>query len=145
MTPALQFRLRQLRAIRHKAGERLDDVAYRDILQRCAGVASSTQIRSLAKADAVIDEFRRLGIGAPPPRPRLSPMQRKMWALWQQLADAGLVKNRKMAGLVAYAHRQTGVDALSFLTWAQEHTVVESLKSWLARGENALPGGEPDA
>jgi hypothetical protein len=142
MTPALLSRLRSIRAIRHKAGERLDEVSYRAILQRCAGVSSSTQIRSLAKADAVLDEFRRLGIGAPPARPQLTPMQKKMWSLWQQLADAGLVQNRKMAGLLAYIERQTGIEAkgsLAWMTWPQEHQVVESLKRWLARAKPVSP------
>lgn len=144
----LQSRLRTLRGIRHKAGEQLDDVSYREILQRCAGVTSSTQIRSVAKADAVLHEFRRLGIGTPPPRPNLTAMQKKMWSLWQQLADAGLVKNRKMAGLLAFVQRQTGVEAkagLSWMTWAQEHAVVESLKRWLARRESPFAEENPNA
>jgi hypothetical protein len=148
MNAALQSRLRTLRAIRHKAGEALDDVSYRDILQRCAGVGSSTQIRSVATAEAVIDEFRRLGIGAPPPRPRLTPMQKKMWALWQQLADRGLVKNRRMSGLQAFIQRQTGVEAkggLAWMNWPQEQSVVESLKRWLARGENPFAEDKSDA
>lgn len=145
MTPALAQRLRIIRAIRHKAGERLDEADYRTILQRCAGVASSTQIRSLAKADAVLDEFRRLGIGTPPPRNPLSPQQKKMWSLWQQLADAGLVRDRKMSGLLGFVKRQTGVEALSWLTWPQEYTITESLKRWLARGEAPAPEEKADA
>ena len=145
MTPALANRLRTLRAIRHKAGEQLDDAAYRAILQRCAGVDSSTKIRSVAKAEAVLDEFRRLGIGAPPARPPLTPMQKKMWALWQQLADAGRVDNRKMAGLLGFVKRQTGVEVLAWLTWPQEYQVVESLKRWLSRGETPSTEGKADA
>lgn len=145
MTPVLQSRLRQLRAIRHKVGEQLDDDAYRDILQRCAGVASSTQIRSVAKAEAVIDEFRRLGLGTPPPRKSLSPQQKKIWSLWQQLADKGQVRDRRMAGLLAWVKRQTGVDALSFMTWPQEHQVTESLKRWLARGVEPTAAEVPHA
>ena len=102
MSPTLQSKLRQLRAIRHKAGEQLDDAAYRAILQRCAGVSSSTAIKSIAKADAVLAEFARLGLGEQAKRPVLTPMQKKMWSLWQQLADAGKVDNRKMPGLLAY-------------------------------------------
>lgn len=145
MTPILASRLRQLRAIRHKAGERLDDDSYREILQRCAGVGSSTQIRSVAKAEAVLDEFRRLGIGTPPPRKPLSPQQKKIWSLWQQLADKGLVRDRRMAGLMAWVKRQVGVDALSFMTWPQEHQVTESLKRWLARGAEPTTNEVPHA
>lgn len=145
MTPVLASRLRQLRAIRHKAGEQLDDDSYREILQRCAGVGSSTQIRSVAKAEAVLDEFRRLGIGTPPPRKPLSPQQKKIWSLWQQLADKGLVRDRRMAGLMAWVKRQVGVDALSFMTWPQEHRVTESLKRWLARGAEPTADEVPHA
>ena len=140
MSPTLQSKLRQLRAIRHKAGEQLDDAAYRAILQRCAGVSSSTAIKSIAKADAVLAEFARLGLGEQAKRPLLTPMQKKMWSLWQQLADAGKVDNRKMPGLLAYVERQTGVDAkgsLAWMTWAQEQQVVESLKKWLVRKESS--------
>ena len=148
LAPALQSKLRQIRAIRHKAGEQLDDVSYRALLRRVADVESSTQIRSIAKATAVLAEFARLGIGGQVPRPKLTPMQKKMWSLWQQLADAGQVKNRKMAGLLAYVERQTGVEAkgsLAWMTWAQERQVVESLKKWLARGDTSFTEGEADA
>lgn len=134
MTPMLASRLRQLRAIRHTANE-LDDESYREMLMRCAGVTSSTQIRSVAKAEAVLDEFRRLGIGTPAPRKALTPQQKKIWSLWQSLADKGLVRDRTMRGLLAWIKRQTGVDALSFMSWPQEHQVTESLKRWLARGK----------
>lgn len=134
MTPTLQTLLRQIRAIRHTAGEQLADDDYRAILQRCAGVASSTEIRSIGEAKAVLAEFERLGIGRSLARPKLSALQRKMWSLWQQLADAGLVDNRKMPALMAWVKKQTGIDQLRWLTFAQENTCVESLKQWLARG-----------
>lgn len=137
---ALQSRLRIIRAIRHKAGEALDDADYRAILQRCAGVTSSTQIRSLFKADAVLDEFRRLGIGSPPARRPLSASGKKVWSLWQQLADGGLVRDRRMSALMAWVKRQAHVDALEFLTAAQEHAVIEALKAWLERKEEPSHG-----
>jgi len=126
--------LTQIRARRHKAAGTLDDDSYRAILQRTAGVASSTEIRAIGKAKAVLAEFDRLHIGQPAGRQPLPAMQRKMWSLWQQLADAGLVDNRKMPGLLAWVRRQTGVDQLAWLTWPQERACVESLKRWLSRG-----------
>ena len=66
-----------------------------------------------------------------------------MWSLWQQLAGAGAVNNRRMPALVAWVKRQTGVDRLEWLTPAQDALVIESLKRWLA--EHALkprPGAE---
>ena len=133
----LAVRMRALRAIRHKAGDRLDDSSYRAILRRKAGVDSSTQIATLAQAEAVIAEFQRLGLAAEPARKPLTRMQRKMWSLWQQLADRGLVKNRKMPSLLAWIKRQAGVDALGWLSGAQENEVVEALKAWLERPEPA--------
>jgi hypothetical protein len=56
-----------------------------------------------------------------------------MWSLWQQLADAGVAESRKMPALVAFAHRQTGLDRLEWLQPAQEDLVIESLKAWLRR------------
>ena len=61
----------------------------------------------------------------------LTPVQRKMWSLWQQLADAGLVDNRKMPALLAFVKRQTAVERLEWLNAKQEDLVVESLKKWL--------------
>lgn len=141
---AVAARLRLVRALRHKAHDTLDDAAYRDILRRCAGVDSSTRIASLTQANAVLAEFRRLGIGQQA-RPPLAPMQKKMWSLWQQLADAGRVNNRQMSGLIGFVKRQTGVESLAWLTWPQEHQVVEALKSWLLRGETPSSDTQADA
>ncbi len=143
ITKSLPALLKQIRAIRHTAGANLEDDAYRAILKRCANVSSSTEIKRAADAKAVLDEFARLGVGQPARRP-LSPMQKMMWSLWQQLADRGAVKNRKMDGLLAYIERQTGVEAkgsLAWMTWPQEHSVVESLKSWLARVQKEAEHG----
>ena len=70
-------------------------------------------------------------------RKPLTEPQRKMWSLWQKLAEAGKTESRKMPALVAFAHRQTGVDRLEWLTTEQEQLVIESLKAWLRR-----PGGQ---
>jgi Protein of unknown function (DUF1018) len=74
---------------------------------------------------------------SPASRKPLTAPQRKMWSLWQTLADAGLVDSRKMPALVAFAHRQTGVDRLEWLTGAQEDLVIESLKAWSRRPKGA--------
>ena len=148
MTPALAARLKKLRAIRYGHKAEIDDAAYRALLMRTAGVTSSTAITRLDQADAVIAEFRRRGIGKPSrPRPVLTPTQKKIWSLWQQLADAGYVHDRSMRGLAAWVKRQTRVDALQFLTAPQEDAVIEALKQWVSRcrGELRSPaeGGRP--
>lgn len=61
------------------------------------------------------------------------PKLRLLWALWQQLADAGLVKERGRPALVAWVSRQTGVDRLEWLTTPQLDMVLHSAKAWLVR------------
>lgn len=128
--------LTQIRARRHKAQATLSEEAYRQILQRAAGVASSTEIRTLGKARAVLAEFDRLAI-APPAgqRRQFTAVQKKMWALWQTLADQGKVNNRSLSGLLGWVAGQTDnhVQRLEWLTPAQEHTLIESLKQWVDR------------
>ncbi|MDR1890122.1 MAG: regulatory protein GemA [Zoogloeaceae bacterium] len=131
----LAARLKKLRAIRHAGRPPMDDAAYRALLMRTAGVESSTRITRIDQADAVIAEFRRLGVGAHPRR-ALDAVDRKIWSLWQQLADAGLVRDRSMRGLRHWVKRQTNVDAIEFLNRAQEDAVIESLKKWLRRSED---------
>lgn len=110
------------------------DDAYRALLRRVAGVASSADLMTWEAADAVLAELKRLG--APAYRPLTGP-QKKMWSLWQQLADAGRVRDRRMSALLAWVKRQAHVDALAFLTSAQEDVVIEALKAWLKRKEDA--------
>lgn len=70
MLPADQLKRRiiAIRTRRNQAADVLDDVTYRDILQRTADVTSTTQIKRLSQADAVLREFDRLGLGQPAKR-----------------------------------------------------------------------------
>jgi Protein of unknown function (DUF1018) len=122
-----------------------DDDTYRDILFSVCRVKSSGLLdftgrkRFLAHLRAcgwsggsrVVTRSGRPASAAS--RKPLTPPQRKMWALWQQLGDAGKIVDSKMPALVAFAHRQTGVERLEWLTDAQEDLVIESLKKWLSR------------
>ncbi len=62
-TDQLKRRIVAIRTRRHQVAELLDDAAYRSLLQRTAGVTSSTSIRTLHQAEKVLAEFDRLGIG----------------------------------------------------------------------------------
>jgi phage gp16-like protein len=131
-----------------KAALHLDDDEYRDLMATvCAGVRSSAlldfagrkrflshlqacQRQQAGQASVAGQKARQRPIRAP-----LTPTQRKIWALWMQLADAGLVGSRTMTALVAYCRRQTGVERLEWLNGKQQDLVIESMKRWLARGE----------
>lgn len=122
-----------------------DDAMYRDILWTVCRVKSSGELDFTGRK-RFLEHLRQCGFvnaqtrrGTAAGRPRravsgeLSPQQRLMFSLWQQLADAGLVHERRMSALVAYAKRQTGVERLEWLKPKQEDLVIESLKKWLAR------------
>lgn len=128
-----------------KADLRWDDDFYRDVLYSVCRVRSSAlldftgrkrflaHLRACALAGGV-----KTGTPATKPasarvRAPLTPPQKKMWSLWQQLADANLVDSRKMPALLAFVKRQTGVDRLEWLNPQQEKLVVESLKRWVHR------------
>ena len=137
VSPATRYhdRLKKKRQAIHVQRRQLnmDDDAYRALLKRVAGVASSADLMTQEKADAVLDEMKRLG--APARRP-LTGSQKKIWSLWQQLADAGRVRDRRMPALLSWVKRQAHVDALAFLSCAQEYAVIEALKAWLERKED---------
>ena len=121
-----------------KAALKWDDDTYRDIMfsvtrSRSAGELDFTgRKRFLAHLRACQEQK---GIAAPqkPAKTPWSPKLRKLWALWQQLADAGLVADRSKAGLVAWSTRQTGVDRLEWLKPQQLDLVLNSAKGWLER------------
>ncbi len=125
-----------------------DDEFYRTIMTAKCGVASSALLdhagrkRLLAHMKACgwqggngrpTGPAKAAAAPSNAARKPLSAPQKKMWALWQSLADAGKTASRKMPALVAFAQRQTGVDHLDWLTTAQEDLVIESLKAWLKR------------
>lgn len=63
-----------------------------------------------------------------------TPQEKLIWSLWQQLADQGKIKNRKMAGLMGYVKAHIArVDHISWLNGAQQDMLIEQLKKFLQR------------
>ncbi len=120
----------------------IDEDARHDLQRALTGRASLGEM-NLQEVTQVFEHLNKL---APAKRQALTPVQKKMWSLWQQLADAGLVEDRKMPALLAYITRQSSIEAQGALNWmnaAQEKSVVEALKRWLARRE--MPSTEEKA
>lgn len=122
-----------------KAKLSLSDDEYRDLMATiCAGARSAADLdftgrkRFLAHLQSCL-KASGMAPRAKPVRTPLTQTQRKMWALWMQLADAQLVRERTMAALNAFVQRQTGVARIEWLTWPQEGLVLNSMKAWLAR------------
>jgi phage gp16-like protein len=116
-----------------------DDSHYRDVLFSVCAARSSADLdragrkRWLNHLQTCLDRTQPTPKRQPVRKPLTGP-QRKVWSLWMQLADKGLVTARTMAAINTWVARQTGVDRLEWLTAAQEALVVESLKQWLQRG-----------
>ncbi|MCK9988670.1 MAG: hypothetical protein AzoDbin1_05142 [Azoarcus sp.] len=126
-----------------KSWLKLDDDAYRSVLAAQAGGKQSSKDCSVSELQAVLEHLHRCGFPRPGSRggvarKPLSPQQKKMWALWQALHQAGRVRDRTMRGLLAWIAGQTEsrVQRLEFLTPAQEQMLIESLKKWETRDDH---------
>ncbi len=123
-----------------KAALGWDDDLYRDVMGSVCGARSAADLDGAGRARllAHLQACKARAEGKPVPAARparkpLSPHAKKLWSLWMQAADAGLVKSRTMAALNAWVERQTGVARIEWLKPAQEDLAVESLKQWVGR------------
>ena len=123
---------------------RMDEDAYRDLIADLFdGKRSSTDLsdaergRFVAHLQRLADQLSRGGASPSVKRKPLTPRQGKMFSLWQQLADAGLVRDRRMAALDAWIVARTWlgrrVDRREWLDARMEDQVIEALKRWLRR------------
>lgn len=131
---------------------------YRDLLSGLFNGRRSAADLNDAERLQLLHHFQRLGwkgtvggsrANAAPAKKRApwSPKLKKLWSLWQQLADKGLVTDRTSKGLSKWCFRQTagpggrgGVDRVEFLNPAQLQGCTEAAKLWLERGIEARPG-----
>ena len=133
-----------------KAKLQLQDDDYRALLLQLTGKRSSKGMTATEQAQ-VRDHMQRLaermGVAQPTTRRRpltreqfarvkaaASPRERKVWALWNQLARDGVVHNPSRAALNVWVERTVHVSALGFATSAQLDTLIEALKAWQLRG-----------
>jgi hypothetical protein len=131
---------------------------YRDLLAGLFNGRNSSADLNDAERLQLLHHFQRLGwkgtVGGSRANPATgrkpapwSPKLKKLWSLWQQLADKGLVTDRTSKGLSKWCFRQTagpggrgGVDRVEFLNPAQLQGCTEAAKLWLERGTEARPG-----
>lgn len=110
---------------------------YRDIMATvCGGVRSAGSLdfagrkRFMAHQQACL---RATGhqVASQPAKTPLAPHEAKMWSLWMQLADAGLVNSRSMKALQDWVRNGLGVDSTRFMNRHQRDLAIERLKQWL--------------
>ena len=113
-----------------------DDSTYRDLLWTICQVRSAGDL-DFAGRKRFLDHMRKCGFdhkgGGEARRRPFTGLQGKIWSLWQQLADAGRVRDRRMTSLDTWVKAQLGVDKMLFLNPQQQGLAVERLKAWLAR------------
>jgi len=131
-----------------KAELKLDDESYRTILFSLTGKESCKDM-TLSQLNHVMDALVKRGyvvkVKRSPPAPlnkggegkgkkiENSPAQKKIWALWFQLVDAGVVE-RSAKALNAFIKRQTGIEKIEWVNTAEsEKAVIEALKARVAR------------
>ncbi|HHQ6625317.1 gp16 family protein [Serratia sp. PL7] len=124
----------------HIARNKLEvsDDAYRVMLQNLTGKDSCSKMddRQLANVLAHLRGrgFKFSGKSREVPMADF-PMGRKIWVLWQDLAKAGLVRDKSQKALDAWLLGETGVARLIWLKQEpdQAHQAIEKLKQWLSR------------
>jgi phage gp16-like protein len=124
----------------HIARNKLDvsDDAYRVMLQNLTGKDSCSKMDDKQLAN-VLAHLRGRGFkisGKSREVPMADfPMGRKIWVLWQDLAKAGLVRDKSQKALDAWLLGETGVAQLIWLKQEpdQAHQAIEKLKQWLSR------------
>ena len=125
-----------------------DEDLYRDVMATvCGGIRSSAQLditgrqRLLAHMQACKSRDLVKVPGKAPAKAARKPLSaagKKLWSLWMQAADKGMVQHRSMAALNTWVQRQTGVERIEWLKGAQADLAIESLKKWVARKPDAF-------
>lgn len=144
--PATDYRKIDLGRI-HQAKKALNmsDADYRAMLQAKGGAQSSADLNAGARA-RVLSYLQTLGyqpVKRKATTKQLSAPERKVWVLWYQLEAKGRVNvpastQARGKALRAFVKRQTGVDDLAFLNFAQTMNLIEAMKAWVNR-PNHLP------
>lgn len=118
----------------------LDDDAYRGMLHRVTG-KTSLRIMSEVEKQNVIEDLKQKGFNPTVKGPSNSKRKRlegkfapKLQALWIAAYNLGVVTNGSDEALIAFVHRQTGLDHIRFLhDPADAYKAIETLKKWLTR------------
>lgn len=122
---------------------RLDEAAYRAMLERLTGRTSSADCTD-AQLGLVLDEFKAKGwkprvvaggrTGKAPPRTAAqSPVAKKARAMWISLHQLGVVRDPSEKALEAFGRRQLGVERLQWASQSHGALLIEALKAMAER------------
>jgi phage gp16-like protein len=130
--------LQRIHIAKHDLG--LREEIYRSVLYRVTGKTSAGDFTG-AERRAVLDEFRRLGwkpdrIYRIRPTDRATTQADKIRALWIELNKIIDLRDPTERGLGRFCRRLTGKQRPEWLRRDDANTMIEVLKSWLARAKN---------
>lgn len=152
--PSRGQELKKLHVAKRELG--FDDDLWRTLVARISGMHRKMPVTSSGLMDrrerqALIEELKRMGFVERPARAqndkRPMPddtMVQKMVAMWIDLHKLGAVRNSSDKSLRAYVKRMTK-KPIEWLTVKQMSMVIESLKKWLERVEDAEAKGDEKA
>lgn len=117
-----------------KSQLKMDDESYRLLLQQQFGKRSSKalneqELRRLVKMLQQKGAMIHLPFG----RSELSPMPKKIWAVWKSMASKGVITDGSSKALNNYIARILPNKQWNKLTIAEASQVIESLKQWQKR------------
>nr|WP_113866246.1 regulatory protein GemA [Brenneria salicis]NMN91596.1 phage gp16-like protein [Brenneria salicis ATCC 15712 = DSM 30166]RBP63067.1 phage gp16-like protein [Brenneria salicis ATCC 15712 = DSM 30166]RLM30778.1 Rha family transcriptional regulator [Brenneria salicis ATCC 15712 = DSM 30166] len=123
---------------------RLDDETYRQLLTTTTG-KTSTRDMTVPQLDNVLKAVKRRGFKIKSAKKANStrplddaPQSRKIRALWLEMADMNIIRDRSEAALARWVKRETGVDSLHWLNSEQASVVIEKLKQWQRRARKTV-------
>ncbi len=122
---------------------KLDEDTYRHMLTEIGGGKDSTKKMTKSELVAVFEHLKTLGFKTAPAKSAGKVAQaddaqsRKIRSLWITLHELGAVRNSSEQALAKYVERQTGKSALQFISTVDASRVIESLKQWQMRVEDA--------
>lgn len=121
----------------------MDEDTYRQMLQGLTGKAS-TKGMDMTQLNRVLESMKKKGFRIKPAGKAKSgipldshPQSKKIRALWLEMADAGVIRDRSEKALTLWVKRETGISALCWLNAEQASSVIEKLKKWQRRATGA--------
>jgi phage gp16-like protein len=130
-----------------KGSLKLDDDTYRAILGGY-DVKTSTKL-TIVKADQLIDDLTRKAVAAgvwqrkPAAKAKTArkladdDQSKMIRGIWIELHQLGAVRDSSETALASYVKRMTNVAALQWLDVKQAQLVIEALKKWRKRIQDA--------
>ncbi|WP_373840455.1 regulatory protein GemA [Glaesserella sp.] len=120
----------------------MDDETYRSLLsqQFYQNSAKNISYSELVKLVTILQQ-KGAAIHLPFGRSELSPMSKKIWALWKSMAKKGIIVDDSSSVLNNYIARILPNKQWNKLTMAEASQVIESLKQWQKRIEKMREEG----